>query len=42
MGWFYGFKLHLMVNDQDSIISVQVTTDNVADRKPVPEIADEI
>uniref|UniRef100_UPI0037440CD9 hypothetical protein n=1 Tax=Candidatus Enterovibrio escicola TaxID=1927127 RepID=UPI0037440CD9 len=30
------------MNDQGSIISVKVTTDNVDDRKPVPEMADEL
>ncbi|PCS22538.1 Mobile element protein [Candidatus Enterovibrio escicola] len=41
MGWFYSFKLHLIINDQGSIISVKVTTANVADRKPVSEMIDE-
>ncbi len=42
MGWFYGFKLHLIIHDQGGIISVKVTTNNVDDRKPVAEIADDI
>ncbi len=42
MRWFYGFKLHLIINDQVSIISVQVTTVNVDDRKPVSEMVDEL
>ncbi|WP_223824364.1 transposase [Candidatus Enterovibrio escicola] len=42
MVWFYGFKLHLIINDQGSIILVKVTTVNVDDRKPVLEIIDEI
>nr|WP_190319365.1 transposase [Candidatus Enterovibrio escacola] len=25
MGWYYGFKLHLIINDQGGIISVKVT-----------------
>ncbi|PCS21703.1 Mobile element protein [Candidatus Enterovibrio escicola] len=32
MGWFYGFKLHLIINDQGGIISVKVMTTNVDDR----------
>nr|WP_263364447.1 transposase [Candidatus Enterovibrio escacola] len=28
MGWFYGFKLHLIINDQGGIISIKVTTSN--------------
>ncbi|PCS22209.1 Mobile element protein [Candidatus Enterovibrio escicola] len=35
MGWFYGFKLHFIINDQGGIISVKVTTVNVADRNPL-------
>nr|WP_199399431.1 transposase [Candidatus Enterovibrio escacola] len=42
MGWFYGFKLHLIINNKGGIISVKVTTVNVEDRKPVLERADEL
>ncbi len=42
MGWFYGLKLHLIINDQGGIISVKVMTANVDDRKPVSEIVDEL
>jgi hypothetical protein len=35
-GWFYGFKLHLLVDDCGEILSFQVTRGNVDDRKPVP------
>ncbi len=42
MGWFYGFKLHLIINDQGGIISVKVTTVNVDDKKPVSEMVDEL
>lgn len=38
MGWFYGFKLHLVVNDQGEIISFYLTPGNVDDRKPVPKL----
>ncbi len=34
-GWFYGFKLHLIVNDQGQILSFNLTPGNVDDRKPV-------
>ena len=37
-GWFYGFKLHLIINDQGGIISVKVTPGNIDDRTPVPEM----
>lgn len=31
-GWFYGFKLHLAVNDRGKILSFCLTTGNVDDR----------
>jgi hypothetical protein len=31
MGWFYGFKLHLVVNERGEIISFLLTPGNVAD-----------
>ena len=39
MGWFYGLKLHLIVNDQGEIISLKVTPGNTDDRKPLPDMA---
>ena len=39
MGWFYGFKLHLIVNHQGEIVSAKLTTANVHDTKPVEEMA---
>ncbi len=35
MGWFYGFKLHVVINDCGELLSVQFTSGNVDDRKPV-------
>lgn len=37
-GWFYGFKLHLLIDDCGSILSFRITRGNVDDRKPVPEM----
>jgi hypothetical protein len=31
MGWFYGFKLHLVVNERGELISFMLTPGNVAD-----------
>ncbi|MBE8416775.1 IS982 family transposase, partial [Leptospira borgpetersenii] len=31
-GWFYGFKLHLIINDQGELLSFMVTPGNVDDR----------
>jgi hypothetical protein len=36
VGWFYGFKLHLAVNDQGDLLACCLTPGNVDDRKPVP------
>jgi hypothetical protein len=38
-GWFFGFKLHLVVNDQGELLSTCITAGNVDDRKPVPNLA---
>ena len=37
-GWFYGFKLHLVVNDRGEILAFQLTPGNVDDRQPVPQL----
>ena len=37
--WFYGFKLHLVVNDCGELLAVKVTAGNVDDRNPVWELA---
>jgi hypothetical protein len=34
MGWFYGFKLHLVVNDKGEILSFCLTPGNTDDRNP--------
>jgi GTP cyclohydrolase II len=39
VGWYFGFKLHLMVNDRGQILALALTEGNVDDRKPVPEMA---
>ena len=35
MGWFYGFKLHILINDRGEILSFAVTQANVDDREPL-------
>ncbi len=42
MGWFYGFKLHLLVNDRGDILSVKITTANIDDRKPLPDMVKQL
>ena len=38
MGWFYGFKLHLLINHVGEIISLKITPGNTNDRTPIPEL----
>jgi len=38
MGWFFGFKLHLAVNDQGELLACCLTPGNVDDRTPVPSM----
>ena len=35
MGWFFGFKLHLLINDKGELLAFKLTPGNVDDRKPV-------
>ena len=35
MGWFYGFKLHIMVNDKGELLDFIITQANVDDREPL-------
>jgi len=41
-GWFYGFKLHLVVNERGEILRFCITPGNVDDRKPVPDLAKDL
>jgi transposase len=41
-GWFYGFKLHLVINDKGEIMSFKITAGNVDDRKPVIDLVDDL
>ncbi len=36
--WFYGFKLHLVVNDCGELLNVKISADNVDDRAVVPNL----
>ena len=38
MGWFFGFKLHLAVNDRGELLACCLTPGNVDDRTPVPQM----
>lgn len=41
-GWFFGFKLHLVVNDCGEILAVCVTPANVDDRRCAPKLCAEL
>ena len=38
MGYFYGFKLHLIINEKGEFVALRITKGNVDDRSPVPEL----
>ena len=38
MGWFYGFKLHLVVSDTGELLDFALTAGNVDDRQPIPDL----
>jgi hypothetical protein len=35
MGWFYGFMLHIVINDKGEILDFLFTLGNVDDREPL-------
>ena len=39
MGWFYGFTLPLIVNDEGELLALRVTPGHVDDRRPVEQLA---
>ncbi|NDJ20032.1 IS982 family transposase [Myxacorys almedinensis] len=40
--WFFGFKLHLVVNDQGELLNVIMTPGNTDDRTPVPQLLQQL
>lgn len=37
IGWFYGFKLHLIINDKGEVLDFMITKGNVDDREPLKQ-----
>jgi hypothetical protein len=37
-GWFFGFKLHLVMNHLSEIVAFRLTSGHVNDRIPVPDL----
>ena len=42
MGWYFGFTLHLMINDEGELLAFRVTPGEVDDREPVWQMAEEL
>jgi hypothetical protein len=42
MGWFFGFKLHIIVNEIGELLAFKVTTGNIDDRIPVVDLTEHI
>jgi len=42
MGWFFGFKLHLVINNLGEIMACSLTPANTDDRKPVPKLVESL
>lgn len=42
MGWYYGFKLHLVINHKGEIVAAKVTPANQHDTAPVEELTEDI
>jgi hypothetical protein len=38
MGWFFGFKLHLVFNHLNEMVAIKLTPGNVSDTTPVPSL----
>lgn len=39
MGWFFGFKLHFIINEKGDLLSAQITAGNRDDRSPVKNLS---
>ena len=42
MGWFYGFKLHLSINERGELLGCYLTPGNTDDRRPVPHMVKDL
>lgn len=42
MGWFFGFKLHIIVNEIGELLAFKITKGNVDDRTPVKGLCKKI
>lgn len=37
-GWFYGFKLHLLISDKAELVSINITPGNIHDIRTIPTL----
>lgn len=42
VGWFFGFKLHLIINDKAEIIAIKITPGNTDDRAFIDQMTQEL
>ena len=42
MGWFYGFKLHLICNHRGELVACKITAGNESDLNPVPGMTEDL
>ncbi len=42
VGWHFGFKLHLIINDKRELLALKLTPANTYDRKPVSEMTQDL
>ena len=42
MGWFFGFKLHILINSKGEIMALKLTEANTDDRVPVSELTNDL
>jgi hypothetical protein len=42
IGWFFGFKLHLVFNHQREIVALKLTPGDVSDTAPVPQLTQDL
>jgi IS5 family transposase len=42
VGWYFGFKLHLIINDQGELLAFKLTPANTDDRQPVPQMTPDL
>ena len=40
--WFFGFKLHIAVNELGQLLNVTLTPGNINDRQPVPDLLSQL